>query len=135
MTKIEPTPAQFERLATHAEADDQPVLMLNLVRFKELADGIHDGAGISGAEAYARYGEAVQEFLQGVGGRIVLAAAATESVIGPHEGEWDAVFAVEYPSRQAFLTMTSDPGYLEIHAHRAAALSDTRLIACQAMIG
>ena len=37
-------------------------------------------------------------------------------MIGPEEGEWDVVLVAEYPSREAFLEMTSDPGYLEVHA-------------------
>lgn len=126
---IEPTEAQFERLV--ASVEEGPVLMVNLLRFKDRADGIDAADGISGAEAYTRYGAAVQEHLARVGGRIVFAAAATESVIGPEEGEWDAVFVAEYPSRQAFLEMTGDPAYLEIHGHRAAALADSRLIACR----
>jgi uncharacterized protein (DUF1330 family) len=125
---IEPTPEQFERLG---ESDDErPVLMLNLLRFKERADGVDAQDGISGAEAYARYGAAVAPFLKRAGGRVVLAMAASESVIGPLDGEWDMVLVAEYPSRRAFLRMTSDPEYLAIHAHRAAALADSRLIAC-----
>jgi uncharacterized protein (DUF1330 family) len=132
---IEPTEAQFERLAASAEADDGVVIMVNLLRLKERADGIDAANGISGGEAYARYAAGVQKFLAGVGGRIVLAVAATESVIGPHEGEWDMVLAVEYPSRRAFLEMIRDPGYLEIHGHRTAALADSRLIACTPVRG
>lgn len=128
---IEPTPQQLERLA--ASDDDGPVIMLNLVRFKERADGIDAADGISGAEAYARYGAAVSTFLERVGGRILLAAAAQESVIGPEDAEWDLVLAVQYPSRAAFRAMTSDPDYLAIHAHRAAALEDSRLIACKSI--
>jgi uncharacterized protein (DUF1330 family) len=77
----------------------------------------------------------VQRFLDAAGGRVVLATVANESVIGPYDGEWDMVLAVEYPSRMAFLEMISDPGYLEIHAHRAAALADSRLIACASISG
>ena len=129
VVSIEPTAAQFERLA--ASDDAGPVVMLNLLRFKERADGIDAGDGISGGEAYARYGTAVRRFLERFSARILLAAAPSECVIGPYEGEWDLVLAVEYPSRNAFLEMTSDPEYLEIHAHRAAALADSRLIACE----
>ncbi len=125
---IEPTQEQFEALAR--ANDDAPVVMVNLLRFKERADGIDAGDGISGAEAYARYGAAVMPHLQRVGGRILMTLAATQSVIGPVEGEWDMVIAAEYPSRKAFLEMTSDPDYLAIHGHRAAALADSRLIAC-----
>ena len=126
---IEPTPAQLQRLAGSME--DGPVVMLNLIRFKQRADGIDAEDQITGAEAYARYGAAVAEFLANIGARVLFAAQAQESVVGPDQPEWDMVIAVEYPSRQAFLEMTSDPGYLRIHAHRAAALADARLIACR----
>jgi uncharacterized protein (DUF1330 family) len=129
MTSVEPTAAQFERLA--ASDDDGPVMMINLLRFKERADGIDADDDITGAEAYARYGAAIQPYLEGVRGRVLLGGVTTESVIGPEEAEWDAVFVAEYPSRKAFLEMTSDPGYLEVHRHRAAAVADSRLIACR----
>jgi uncharacterized protein (DUF1330 family) len=127
---IEPTPAQLEHLAASAEADPGPVVMLNLLRFKERADGIDAADGITGSEAYARYGAAAQTYLERVGGRLLLALRVTGSVIGPEPGEWDLMLAVRYPSRRAFLEMIADPGYLEIHGHRAAALADSRLIAC-----
>jgi uncharacterized protein (DUF1330 family) len=125
---IEPTPEQFARLASSGEPG--PVLMLNLLRFKERADGIDAADGISGADAYARYGAEAVKFLQRAGGRIVLTLAPKDCLIGPLEGEWDLVVVAEYPSRESFLKMISDPKYLAIHAHRAAALSDSRLIAC-----
>ena len=67
---IEPTQVQLERLA--ASGEDGPVMMINLLRFKEQADGIDADDGITGAEAYARYGAAVQPYLEGVGGRVLL---------------------------------------------------------------
>ena len=103
--------------------------MLNLLRFKDEADGIDEG--ISGAEAYARYGEGVQPFLARVGGRLLLAAAAQETFIGPEAREWDMVLMVEYPSRKAFLEMATDPDYLQVHRHRDAALADSRLVVCE----
>jgi uncharacterized protein (DUF1330 family) len=105
--------------------------MINLLRFKEVADGIDAADGISGAEAYGRYGAAAQPHLERIGGRILLAVAAEESVIGPDAPEWDLVIAVRYPSRDAFVQMVSNPEYLAIHGHRAAALADSRLIACE----
>ncbi len=128
MSAIEPTREQLARLA--GSDDRGRVIMLNLLRFKERADGVDAADAITGADAYARYAAAVTKYLEQVGGRVLLALSASECVIGPFECEWDMALAVEYPSRQAFLAMTSDPGYLEIHAHRAAALADSRLIAC-----
>jgi uncharacterized protein (DUF1330 family) len=126
---IAPTAEQIQHLASSASED--PVIMVNLLRFKEVADGVDAGDGITGAEAYERYAAAATGHLDRVGGRIVFAAEPQESVIGPQESEWDLVVAVEYPSRTAFLTMATDPEYLKSHAHREAALADSRLIACK----
>lgn len=127
---LTPTASQVERLA--ASESDQPVVMLNLLRFKEQADGIDEG--ISGREAYARYGEAAAPHLAAAGGRVLSAVEASEVVIGP-EDEWDVALLVEYPSRSNFLKMATDPEYLKAHEHRAAALADSRLIACAKMPG
>ena len=124
---IVPTREQVEQLA--GSQSDAPVVMLNLLRFKEQADGIDEG--VSGAEAYGRYGEAAAPFLERVGGRLLIAVAAQQTFIGPEAGEWDMALMVEYPSRKAFLEMATDPEYLEIHQHRDAALADSRLIVCE----
>ncbi len=121
---IEPSKDQIGLLTS--STDSGSIVMVNLLRFKDLADGIDEGA--SGAEAYGHYAAAVAPFLQGVGGRVLAAAVCEDSIIGPETAEWDMVALVEYPSRKAFLTMTTDPEYLKIHAHRVAALSDSRLI-------
>lgn len=127
---LEPTAAQIQHLLAAATADGDAVVMINLLRFKERADGIDAADGITGAEAYGRYAAAVGAHLERVGAQVLLALDTRDSVIGPEELEWDMVIAVRYPSRSAFIEMTSDPGYLEIHGHRTAALADSRLIAC-----
>jgi uncharacterized protein (DUF1330 family) len=128
---IQPTQEQIERLA--AATDEGAVIMLNLLRFKQQADGIDAADGITGAEAYGRYAVGVARLLERVGGRVLFTIVPQESVIGPEPVGWDLVAAVEYPSRRAFLEMTSDPEYLALHAHREAGLADTRLIACTSL--
>ena len=123
---VHPTAEQIQRLAS--DPDTGPVVMLNLLRFKDQADGID--AGVSGAEAYARYSVAAEPFLQGVGGRLLSAVKPKQSVIGPGDGEWDLVLLVEYPSRAKFLEMATNEDYLKVHAHRESALADSRLVAC-----
>jgi uncharacterized protein (DUF1330 family) len=123
---IHPTTAQVQQLAESTDAE--PLVMLNLLRFKQEADGIDQG--VSGAEAYARYSEAAEPFLRAVGGQLLSAIHPRQSVIGPPDPEWDLVLLVQYPSRARFLQMATDPEYLKIHAHREAALADSRLIAC-----
>jgi len=127
---IHPTREQIEQLA--ASPSEQPVVMLNLLRFKDRADGIDEG--ISGIEAYQRYADAVAPFLQRAGGRVLLSAQTRETVIGPEAHEWDMVLMVEYPSRRKFLEMSTDPDYLKIHEHRAAGLADSRLIASETLL-
>ncbi len=58
-----PTDQQLADLSS--STDDGPVHMLNLLRFKAVADGIDEG--VSGAEAYARYSAATEPFLRAVG--------------------------------------------------------------------
>jgi uncharacterized protein (DUF1330 family) len=121
---IFPTQSQLQGLQELPA--DEPVVMLNLLRFKEQASAPDEG--MSGLEAYERYGREAGPYLAKVGGRMLNGAVARHVVIGPEE-EWDMVLLVEYPSAQRFLEMASDPGYLEAHAHRDAALADSRLIA------
>jgi uncharacterized protein (DUF1330 family) len=130
---VDPTAAQLQRLA--AATPTGPVVMLNLLRFKDRADGIYASAGVSGRDAYERYGELVAPHLAGVGGRLIFLAECAEGVIGPEEEDWDVLVLAEYPSRQAFLTMISDPEFLAAHAHRTAALQDSRLVCCEQIVG
>ncbi len=102
-------------------AEEGPVVMLNLLAFKP------DG----GFEKYGEYGEAVAPLLEKAGGRIVWGGAPAKPLIGG-EG-WDMVVLVEYPSRQAFLGMTSSPEYLEIAQLRTEALERAELHPMDAM--
>jgi len=121
---IEPTREQIAALAS-SEADG-PIAMLNLLRFRD--EALAPDAGMSGAEAYGLYGQGVAPYLEAAGARVLSAVACDLSVIGPEEAEWDMAIIVEYPSRQAFIGMVSDPGYQEVAVHRTAALADSRLV-------
>ena len=75
---IEPTPEQFARVA--GSTDETPVVMLNLLRFKERADGIDAADGISGADAYARYAAGTAPLLAEAGGEVLYAGGAAAIV-------------------------------------------------------
>lgn len=123
-TTLEPGEGQVAKLSE--STDENPVVMVNLLKFREEAGGIDQG--MSGAEAYGKYSIAVQPFLEDVGGKVLTAVVTADSIIGPEEAEWDMTILVLYPNRQAFLKMVTDPGYLAIAGHRTAALADSRLI-------
>ena len=132
---VDPTQEQVQAF-TESAAAEGPVFMLNLLRFKDRADGPLESEGISGAEAYARYAAAIQPDLERVGGEVVWAGPCDTALIGPADGEWDVAAVVRYPSRSAFLEMVADPDYLEKSRIRTAALADSRLLPCtEAAIG
>ncbi|HEX3433008.1 MAG TPA: DUF1330 domain-containing protein [Solirubrobacteraceae bacterium] len=126
---IDPTPEQAQAFGAQADATE-PVFMLNLLRFKERADGIDADEGLSGIEAYQRYAAATAGHLQRVGGELLWAGVCGAALIGPSDVEWDVAAVVRYPSRSAFLEMVSDADYQATTAHRSAGLADSRLIPC-----
>jgi len=126
---IGPTKEQIQALL---DSDlEAPVVMLNLLKFAERAGGDRgDGdSGQSGRDSYTRYGDRVRSMLEKVGGRILWQGRADSVVIGGDADDWDAVILVEYPSRKAFIDMTSSPKYEEVSKDRTAGLADSRLIA------
>ncbi len=121
---IDPTAEQIAELAS--SSDEGAIAMLNLLRFRDQA--LEPDSHLSGAEAYGIYSQAVVPFLEAAGGKVLSAVHCGQSVIGPAEPEWHMAITVEYPSRQAFIGMVSDPAYQEITVHRTAALADSRLV-------
>lgn len=104
--------------------DNAPFVMVNLLKFKdnaEYADG--SDPDLSGVQAYARYGRAIQACLTSVGGRQIYAGPVTGLMIGEVEELWDMVALVEYPSLAAMQKMVSSPEYQAIENHRKAGLS------------
>jgi uncharacterized protein (DUF1330 family) len=123
-----PTREQIEELL--AGPADAPVVMLNLLRFKEHAEAPDEG--VSGAEAYRRYGEPMRRIVEERGGRFLWMGRVDSFVIGASDERFDAAALVEYPSRRAFVEIVNDPRVREIGAHRAAGLAGQWLIATSA---
>ena len=106
---------------------DKPVMMLNLLRFREKA-AYEDGREATGAEAYAAYGKESGPIFQRVGGEIIWRGKPELILIGPREERWDEIFVARYPAASAFLEMVTDPIYRIAVKHRQAAVEDSRLI-------
>ena len=130
MKTVEPTARQIEAFVAQTE-DTEPIMMLNLLRYREQADYTDhpDQPACSGREAYQRYGTKAVACIESVGGRICFAGAAQMVVIGPESEQWDDVLLIQYPSRRAFFDMVSSEQYRTIGFHRTAALEDSRLVA------
>ena len=106
-----------------SSGEDGPFVMVNLLKFKERAE-YADGrkTDLSGAEAYAIYGAAVQKCIADVGATPGFSGAVTGLMLGEVEENWDMVALVKYPSLEAFRTMMMSPEYQKIAIHRAAGL-------------
>lgn len=122
---IYPTAEQIAALL--AGPDDQPVVMLNLLKFKPEAD---DASGATGQEAYERYARAMRTVVESEGGRFLWLGQVDSLVIGePDAASFDVVGIVEYPSRKKFVEIATSDRVREIGVDRAAGLDSQWLIA------
>jgi hypothetical protein len=110
-----------------------PVVMLNLLRFRAVADyaanpELAPSAPISGAAAFERYVAHTLPYLTRSGGSLMFVGEGGPLLIGPAEERWDRVMLVRQSSAQSFLAFAEDAGYLAGLGHRTAALADSRLL-------
>ena len=110
-----------------------PVVMLNLLRFRAVADystapHLAPASPISGQAAYALYMKHTLPFLERSGGRVVFQGRGDQFLIGPADERWDAAILVEQANPASFLAFASDEAYLAGIGHRTAALEDSRLL-------
>ncbi|MBX3593208.1 DUF1330 domain-containing protein [Sphingomonas sp.] len=129
---VDPTREQFD--AFKALPRDRPILMINLVRYRERAaypDG-HPYAveDLSGADAYRRYSKESGPIFARVGGTILWSGRPEVVLTGPTHERWDAAFIARYPHAGAFLEMVTDPAYRAAVVNRQAAVLTSRLIRC-----
>ena len=123
---IYPTKEQFEELMKGPA--DRPVVMVNLLKFKQRADESEGDA--SGQVAYGRYAEQMRTVVESQGGRFIWAGRVDSKVIGEDgDPEFDVVALVEYPSRQKFVEIASSERVQKIGKHRSAGLEMQWLIA------
>ena len=108
---------------------DQPVVMLNLLRFRDRAEYHDESEACSGRDAYKRYMNEAAACVKAVGAEVIWSGRSVGSLIAPPEETWDQVLLVRYPSTDAFLAMIEDPDYKGVLKHRTAALEDSRLVA------
>jgi len=127
MASIAPRPDQLQEAIARVPKG-VPVVMLNMLRFRETAAYPDARPAITGRAAYARYSAEASKQVTQVGGRLVWSGDAQGAVIGPPDEAWDLIFLVRYPSIEKFIAMINSPAYQAIVVHRASALKDSRLI-------
>jgi uncharacterized protein (DUF1330 family) len=112
---VDPRGADLKRYLT--EDPGGPVVMLNLLRFRE-----------GGRGSYDQYAAALEEtFLPRYGAKVLYAGSGSTSLVAEPGQDWDAVLLVQYPSREAFSRMVADPEYQQVTHLRTEALSEAVL--------
>jgi len=109
------------------------VVMLNLLRFREMADysaspELTPPAPITGAEAFRKYIDHTLPFLAQSGGELVFLGDGGNFLIGPQDERWDLAMLVRQRSADSFVAFASNAAYLAGLGHRTAALEDSRLL-------
>lgn len=109
------------------------VVMLNLLRFREIADysaspELAPEAPVSGEAAYQIYMEHTLPFLRKSGGDVIFYGKGGPFLIGPMSERWDAAMLVRQRSIEDFMAFASDRAYMARLGHRVAALADSRLL-------
>jgi len=96
MGSVEPTDEQLEALARSAD-DGSPVVMINLLRYRERAEypPDFDAKPCDGRGAYQRYAAGVAPLVMGRGGRFLWLGSAVATLVGPAGERWDDAALVE----------------------------------------
>lgn len=109
-------PSGADMKAFLAAGPDQPIVMLNLLRFAE-----------GGEERYEAYLAHFRPHAEAVGAAVLYYGRGADPVVAEDGQAWDAVLLVSYPSRRAFSDMVRSPGYQEGTHLRTEALTEAVL--------
>jgi uncharacterized protein (DUF1330 family) len=108
-------PSEAQLAALSADTRPGPVVMLNLVKFKDTPDARAE---------YQKYSKGFVPLLKKLGGTILWAGDVTGVAIGDDgRDDWDYAVLVQYPRRQDFVDTMTSPEYAAINGHREAGLA------------
>jgi uncharacterized protein (DUF1330 family) len=130
-TYLEPT--QESGRAFFMRGIGDAVVMLNLLRYREVADysaapQLASAMPITGEAAYRLYMEHTMPHLEKSGGKLLFFGRGGSFLIGPSDERWDAAMLIQQSSPSALMAFASNAEYLSGIGHRVAALEDSRLL-------
>jgi hypothetical protein len=126
-------PTQESGRALFVRGIPGPVVMLNLLRFRAVANysanpELAPASPISGEAAYRLYMAHTLPYLHASGGELLFYGKGGGFLIGPNDERWDAAMLIRQSSVMSFFAFASNEGYLAGMGHRVAALEDSRLL-------
>ncbi len=119
------------KMANTAPDDDGPVWMVNLMKYREVAE-YADGrqSTISGRKADDAYSP--MESLAAIGAELVFVGDVDQQLLGD-EPTWDRIAVVKYATRKSFIDMQSLPSFQKSHHHKDAGMEATIIMGTQPM--
>jgi uncharacterized protein (DUF1330 family) len=132
---VNPDEQQLRALLASGEAG--PLQFVNLLSYYPQArypEG-HEltGAGLTGAQAYGRYGAVALDHVVRRGGTLTLYNDVLQVLIG-QSGPWDQIAIMQYPEIDTFVDMIRDPGYQTGLVHRDAGLAATAILVSRPLL-
>lgn len=121
-----PTPEQWRRVL---ERDpDRPFSLVNFFKFNTTANyGAQEEPHASGRDAFQRYADVSVPSMQAAGGTFLAVAPFAGSLLG-EEQDWDLVAIGQYPGLAAFISLYTNPAYVDAFRHRTAAVSNQSVV-------
>jgi len=126
--QVLPTPENFIGFIKNYPSQT-PVVMVNILKFK--ANSGNDNE--SGEAAYNRYSKNVAALLSKVGGRLIWGGNVKKTIIGDYISQPDRILIVYYPSKEAFVEMSTSKAYNKIKADREISLEYGGLLATESI--
>ncbi len=126
-------PTEGSGRALIKRAIEGEVVMLNLLRFRDVADysahpHLKPDKPISGTEAFDRYIAHTLPYLKDSGGELMFMGDGGSFLIGPEDERWDRAMLVRQSSVSSFMAFAANTAYLAGLGHREAAIEDSRLL-------
>jgi uncharacterized protein (DUF1330 family) len=126
-------PSDANAVALFSRGITGELVMLNLLRFREVADysefpDLAPASPISGRAAYDRYIAHTLPFLEASGGKLLYLGEGGNYLIGPPDKGWDVAMLVQQRSVESFMEFASNEDYLAGIGHRVAAVRDSRIL-------
>jgi uncharacterized protein (DUF1330 family) len=119
--RVRPGP---ENVKAFLSGPDEPVVMVNLLKFKDRASYADGRASdLTGREAYALYAQSMRKLVEAAGGRFIWGGEVQSLLLGEVDELWDMVGIVEYPTPKTLIQISSSPEFHDIEQHREAGLA------------
>ena len=130
-------PEESQLVALIESGHRGPLQFVNLLAFRERAiyPAGHElaDAGLSGADAYGRYGAIALEQVGRRGGKLILYNDVHQVLIGQMR-PWDQILVIEFPDTDAFVDMIRDRDYQASLVHRDAGLAEVVILITQSLL-